>query len=671
MADRIKGITIEIGGDTTGLSKALSSTNKEIKSTQAQLKDVEKLLKLDPTNVDLLRQREELLNKAVAETKNKLDALKDAQAQVQAQMDKGEATQEQYDALTREIVATEKALEDLEKEAREANSTLQTISATADKVASGADKVADATKGLSTAAAGAITGLVGLAVSAASSADELATLAAQSGFSTDTLQEWNYAAELVDVSADTMISAARKMKKNMASDTGSAAEAWAQLGVSVRDSSGEYRDTEEVFYDTLEALSQVTNETERDILAMDIFGKSADELAGIIDDGGEALRALGQEAQEAGVILSEDSLNAAVEFDDALQRLKATAGGEFLEIGAEIAEYLTPMLEKLATKISEVLSWFTDLDSTQQGLILTILAVVAAISPMATAISKVATLISFVSGTVIPALGTALDFLAANPIVLVIAAIVGLIAICVKWGDQIVGVFDDVNNFLQRIFLRDWSQSLGAVGDVLNGLFSSFSQIFNGIKDIFSGIVNFVKNVFTGNWKGAWDAVKQIFQGVWDALSGIVKAPINAIIGIINGLISGLNFLIRGLNKISFSIPDWVPLLGGKTFGFHLNEINKISYLAKGGALDSGSAIVGEAGPELLTVASGRSVVQPLSGATGGTNGLTELTGLLNQYLPYLAEGSQIVLDSGALVGATAPAMNKAFAKMASREAHR
>ena len=85
MADRIKGITIEIGGDTTGLDKALSGTNKEIRNTQSQLKDVERLLKLDPSNTELLKQKQKLLADAVGETKDKLNALKDAERQVEEQ----------------------------------------------------------------------------------------------------------------------------------------------------------------------------------------------------------------------------------------------------------------------------------------------------------------------------------------------------------------------------------------------------------------------------------------------------------------------------------------------------------------------------------------------------------------------------------------------------------
>lgn len=133
MADRIKGITIEIGGDTTGLSKALSGVNKEISGTQSQLKDVERLLKLDPSNTELLRQKQKLLADAVSETKDKLETLKSAEKQAQDQFKEGKISEEQYDALKREIIDTEQKLKSLEDQAGKSNVTLQQISAVGDK----------------------------------------------------------------------------------------------------------------------------------------------------------------------------------------------------------------------------------------------------------------------------------------------------------------------------------------------------------------------------------------------------------------------------------------------------------------------------------------------------------------------------------------------------------
>lgn len=120
MAGRIEGITVEIGGDVTKLNDALRSVNKQINSTQSALKDVERLLKMDPSNTVLLEQKQQLLAQAVDDTRTKLESLKTAEAQVQAQFQRGEASKEQYQALQREIIATEQKLESLEEAAKKA-----------------------------------------------------------------------------------------------------------------------------------------------------------------------------------------------------------------------------------------------------------------------------------------------------------------------------------------------------------------------------------------------------------------------------------------------------------------------------------------------------------------------------------------------------------------------
>ena len=110
VANRIKGITVEIGGDTTGLDKALKGVNSTIKSTQSQLRDVNRLLKLDPSNAKLLAQKQQLLQKEIAETSSKLNALKEADKQAKIQLENGELGQDKYDALQREIIETENNL---------------------------------------------------------------------------------------------------------------------------------------------------------------------------------------------------------------------------------------------------------------------------------------------------------------------------------------------------------------------------------------------------------------------------------------------------------------------------------------------------------------------------------------------------------------------------------
>ena len=146
MANRIKGITVEIGGDTTGLDKALKSVNTSIKSTQSALKDVNRLLKLDPSNTELLSQMQRLLKDAIAATKEKLDSLKVAQEQAKQQLENGELGQDKYDALQREIVETEEELRRLQQEAATTNTALSKIDVAGQKMETVGNSIAGAGK---------------------------------------------------------------------------------------------------------------------------------------------------------------------------------------------------------------------------------------------------------------------------------------------------------------------------------------------------------------------------------------------------------------------------------------------------------------------------------------------------------------------------------------------
>lgn len=159
----IKGITIEIGGDTTGLQKALQGVNRDVRSTQNQLKDVEQLLKLDPKNTELLQQKQRLLAQEIEKTKDKLNTLKDAERQVQEQFERGDIGQEQYDALRREIIETEQQLESLQGTVGSGNAKLAELSehfsSAGEKIESAGEKLLPVT--------GAVVGLAGVAVKTA------------------------------------------------------------------------------------------------------------------------------------------------------------------------------------------------------------------------------------------------------------------------------------------------------------------------------------------------------------------------------------------------------------------------------------------------------------------------------------------------------------------------
>lgn len=185
MASRIQGITVEIGGDTTKLSKALESVNKSIKGTQSGLKDINKLLKLDPSNTELVVQKQKMLKDAIEATKEKLATLKTAAQQANEQLANGEITQQQYDALQREIVETEQNLRSLQDQAATTNATLAKIDEVGEKLQNIGSSVENVGKKFLPVTA-AVTGLGTAAVKTAADFDsEMSKVSAISGATGD------------------------------------------------------------------------------------------------------------------------------------------------------------------------------------------------------------------------------------------------------------------------------------------------------------------------------------------------------------------------------------------------------------------------------------------------------------------------------------------------------
>ena len=466
---RIKGITIDIEGNTTKLTDSLKAVDKQLAETQTALKDVNKLLKMDPGNVDLLKQKQKLLGDAVSDTKKRLEELQKAYDTVKSSGDTAE-NQKQQDALQREIIETTSKLKDLEKQYNQCSPALESISAKT-------GQLSEKTAGLSKAAGIAAAGMVGMAVAASSTADELLTDARVTGFTVEALQKLQYAAELVDVSYETMTGSITKLTKNMASGS----KAFDKLGVSVRNENGQLRDANDVWYETVAALGQIENETERDAISMEIFGKSAMEMAGIVDDGGTKLKELGEEAEAAGVIMSEDAVQGAGEFNDALEKLKATAAQSFASAGATLAESLLPTLEKLVEVVSDVLSWFANLDGTTQTVILTVLALAAAISPVLGLISTLTGLAAGLNVAMLPMLGT---------IALIIAAVAAVIAI----GVLLYKNWDTIKEKAQILWqnIKDKFEKIkNAIVEPIEKAKDKVGEIIDKIRAFFRGEISF------------------------------------------------------------------------------------------------------------------------------------------------------------------------------------
>lgn len=658
---KVRGITIELGADTTGLSKALKGVNTEIRNTQKDLKDVERLLKMDPGNTELLAQKQKLLSDRVEETKTKLDALKKAQESIDMSTEDG---QRQYDALSREIIACENDLKEAESAAKSFNATAEKISVSAGKMADKFGTMAQKTRGLSLAATGLITGLAGMAVKAASDADELTTLAKQTGLTTDEIQKMKYAAEGVDVDTDTIIGGMKKMKKSLEKNK----DTFKKMGVEVKTWNGQYRDTSDIFFDTVQALSRIPNETERDIVAMELFGKSADELAGIIDDGGAALRQLGKEAENLGVIIPEEELEKASEINDSIEKLKAQGSATLMELGGQVAEMILPYLPQIQEWIESILQKIREVDPETIKIVGAIAGITAVLSPVLSVLSGIASIVSTIA-KIAPGVASAVSS-AISGISSFLTADIGATLAAGGTSAGIMFASALVASITSFLAGAELGKKLGAyLFPDDTELYESYSGIegtFSMIKDL--GIA--LKDFFVMTWedgvqryKTALDVAKAAFEGLitgliikwtngWNTMKDSFLSAIYTIRdvfkSIINGIISGINEVSNGIKTVT----------GGRI------NFGTIKPMAEGGVLTSGSAIVGEAGPEFVQISNGEAMVQPLTGHS-------DLAGLLETYLPYLAAGTQLVLDSGALVGGIAPDMNAALGTIAIRGGRR
>lgn len=471
--NRIKGITIEIGGNATKLTDALKKVDTSLANTQKSLKDVNNLLKLDPKNTELLRQRQELLGQAVKDTEEKLKLEKEALEQLKASGDTSAEAIKQQQALEREIFSTSQMLESYQEQANKSSVSLEKLGQTS-------KEVAEKTKALSATATALGGALLGNAIKAAANADDLNTLSGQTGLSVEMLQKMKYAEDVIDVSTEEMAGSIQKMTKQMASGN----KTFEELGISITDADGNMRDATDVWFEALEALSQIDNETERDAKSMELFGKSAMNMAGIVDDGGKALKDLGQEAEDLGLIMSQDMVDDANEMQDAIDKMKARTSQAFLTMGSALAKTLVPAFERVLAVITKVVQWFANLSGSTQKVILIIAGLVAAISPVAAIFSKVTTAISTVKAALV----------ALNPTVLII---IGVLAALVAAG---VAVY------------QNWDTIKQKATDLWNNITTTFNNLKTSVSEIFENIRSTIATKI--------DAAKQVVQNAVEKIKG-------------------------------------------------------------------------------------------------------------------------------------------------------
>ena len=533
MAGNIKGITVEIGGNTGPLDKALQGVNKTSRDLQNELRQVEKLLKLDPTNTELLAQKQKILADSVENTKEKLSKLKEAEKQAQQQFKEGKISEEQYRALEREIVSSEQNLKSLEKQGKKTNDTLS-----GKKPLESLKNIAKAAAAAATAAGAAF---VGMASAALENADELQRQADVTGLSAERLQELQYVGKNLGVELDTITGAQTKLTKAMSAakdGTGAQADAFKALGINVVDSNGQLRDAKDIMSEAFTALNGVGNETERDSLAMQIFGKSAMELNPIIKAGGDELSRLTKEARENGAVMSDKAVAGLDTFGDTLDNIKTSIMGAFGESLAALIPKIQELINKVdLEKIKDGIKAFAERVVDLLSFVLengnTIISIIAGIGAGFIA-WNVATMIQGVVGAVKAfqaanegatiaqwALNAAQN---ANPIGIIVMLIAGLVtAIITLWNTN-----EDFRNALTGI----WEGIKTAVKTALDAVVNAFNSVIDFIKNNWQALLLMIVNPFAGAFKLLYDNcsgfrnfvdkfvadVKKAFTDVWNSI---------------------------------------------------------------------------------------------------------------------------------------------------------
>ena len=353
------GAKISIDGEKQ-FRQDLQNITQQGKTLAAEMDKVSTAFKNADDSEKDMGKVTETLNKQIENQRKLVDKLKEA---VENSAKKTGENSTETLKWKEKLAKAEKGLDNLEKEARDAakgvdilgNEEKDTAKETSifgdvlkanlasEAIKKGVSFLADAVKDVAKFFVEAVTG-------AAKYADEMNTLSKQTGISTETLQEYEYAAKLVDVDVNTITGSLRKLTKSMSSaqdGTGEQAEAFAKLGVSITDANGELRDSEDVFNDVIDALGKIPNETERDALAMEVLGKSAQDLNPLIEAGADAMNDLRKEAHKVGAVLDQDTLDTLNEVQDGFDRLGGAWESLKRQLGAKLGAKILPDLEKL------------------------------------------------------------------------------------------------------------------------------------------------------------------------------------------------------------------------------------------------------------------------------------------------------------------------------------
>lgn len=442
------GVSLVVENDKA-FKDALSEVNAGLKVNKQQMQLVTEQTKEMDDRQAALKQRCETVQQTLQSYRDKVEVLQ--QAYENSAKREGEASKVtmQWKAslisAQTEVAKQENLLKSLNDQQEQTGKTMTSLADVVNGLANalgitlppGVQAAVDKLGQFSASGAAAVTVVGGLVGALAKStmdmsktADDLLTLSTQTSLTTDQLQEFEYASELVDVSTDTLRGSLVKLTNNMqtaATGTGSAAEAFKKLHVKVSDSSGKLKDNYEVFLQTIDALGKMKNETERDALAMDIFGRSATDLNPLIEAGSGRLKELAEQAHEVGYVVDNETLQSFGELDDAMQKLDKQGDAVKRSFAEALLPIITAFAEALNAIPTPVLTAVISITSIATVVLLVVKAIKELQGPAGTVKSMIGSVMSYMDPLYIKIM----------LIVAGITALVAVIAVLIGKGNEI------------------------------------------------------------------------------------------------------------------------------------------------------------------------------------------------------------------------------------------
>lgn len=514
--------------------QALDNAIHVAKLLGSEVKENTTRFKLNSDSVQGNKEKIESLNREIAQQERVIALYT---AAIEENIAAGKANSDETKKYEENLAKAKIALAAMNNELKETESKIPSVKDKIKDIAShmgeGIAKAADVAAKATVAAFAAIGGacvaagkaIYDLTGQAGTYADTILTMAETTGVAAQDLMKWEYASQFIDTSVDTITGSLTKLEKNMQSSSADTAAAFEQLGVRITDSTGHMRDDEEVFWDIIDALGGIENSTERDQLAMTLLGKSAKDLNPLINAGSAAFKELGEQAAEAGLIMSDDSLKAFGEYDDAMNEMKST----LTAAGRAVAEVFLPATKEIIGGVTEVVQAFIGMVKGADG---------ASENFQKTVNNLIDKVTTMLTNWLPKILETGVNIL--------MSLTDGIIKAIPKLSASLPKVLNTLLTFFIENLPKIIESGISLLGALAEGIISAIPTLVSHLPEIISAIV---KGLISGIGE-IGKVGKAIIEGLWEGIKGAASWLGDKIKSIGKGIVDGfLSFF--GINSPS------------------------------------------------------------------------------------------------------------------------